>query len=461
MKHILPTLLLAAGLLAATQPALAQKKAAPAVAKTTAKASAAFPYPIEQSSLPNGLRIVTVPFDSPGLASFYLVVRAGSRDEVEPGHTGFAHFFEHVMFRGTDKYPKEKYDQVLKSLGASANANTSLDRTVFQMTGNARMLDKMFEVEADRFQHLNYAEHDFKAEAGAVKGEYTKNSASPYTQLNEKTLETAFDKHTYEHTTMGFFKDIVDMPNQYAYSKQFFDRFYRPEYTTLLVVGDVKAAEVNALAKKYFADWKRGSYQPSITAEPEQTGLRYAHVQNANFPPYLALSYKGPAYSDKTKDLPALDVLLNMLTAENSPLYEKLVVKEQKVRFVGGSPNFTRDPQLISLRASVVKAEDVPYVRDELMKALEQIKTTPVDAKRLADTKSAAKYSLALSLDSPDQIAQTLAQYIWLTGDAESLNRLYALYDQVTPADLQLVAKKYFVTEHLTIGTIGPGEKGL
>ncbi|WP_345238257.1 pitrilysin family protein [Hymenobacter saemangeumensis] len=452
MKHRLCSVLAVAAVLAASAPAaVAQKAKAPAP-------SAAFPYPIEQSALPNGLKVVTVPFDSPGLAAFYLVVRAGSRDEVEPGHTGFAHFFEHVMFRGTDKYPKEKYDQVLKSLGASANANTSLDRTVYTMTGNARMLDKMFEVEADRFQRLNYAEHDFKAEAGAVKGEYTKNSASPYTQLYEKTLETAFDKHTYEHTTMGFFKDIVDMPNQYAYSKQFFDRFYRPEYTTLLVVGDVKAAEVNALAKKYFADWKRGSYQPSIEAEPEQKGTRYAHVQNANFPPFLGLNYKGPAYSDKDKDLPALDLLLTLMTAENSPLYEKLVVKEQKARFIGGSPNFTRDPQLISVQASVVKADDIPYVRDELTKALEQLKTTPVDAKRLADTKSAAKYGLALSLDSPDQIANTLAQYIWLTGDAQSLNRLYALYDQVTPADLQAVAKKYFVADHLTVGTIAPGE---
>jgi zinc protease len=319
----------------------------------------------------------------------------------------------------------------------------------------------MFEVEADRFQNLNYSEHDFKAEAGAVKGEYTKNSASPYTQLYEKTLETAFDKHTYEHTTMGFFKDVVDMPNQYAYSKQFFDRFYRPEYTTLLLVGDVKATEVNALAKKYFADWKRGSYQPKIEAEPAQAGIRYAHIQNANFPPYIALNFKGPAYSDHNKELPALDLLLTMLTAENSPLYQKLVVKEQKVRFVGGSPNFTRDPQLITMQASVVKAEDVPYVREQLTQALDEIKAKPVDAQRLTDTKSAAKYSLALSLDSPDQIAQSLAQYIWLTGDAQSLNRLYALYDQVTPADIQAVAKKYFVTEHLTIGTIGPGEKGL
>lgn len=460
MKHFVPALLLGAALLAAPA-AQAQKKApAKAASTTTAASAAAFPYPVQQKQLANGLQVVTVPFDSPGLASFFLVVRAGSRDEVEPGHTGFAHFFEHVMFRGTDKYSKDQYNDVLQSIGASANANTSLDRTVYHMTGNARMLDKMFEVEADRFQNLKYPEHDFKAEAGAVKGEYTKNSASLYTQLNEKVADAAFDKHTYEHTTMGFFKDIVDMPNQYAYSKTFFDRFYRPEYTTLLVVGDVKADEVNQLADKYFANWKRGSYQPAIQAEPAQTATRSVHIQNANFPPLVSLSYRAPAFSDQQKDLPALDILTTMLFAENSPLYEKLVIKEQKVRFVGGGPNYTRDPYLLSIRASVVKPADMPYVRDQIVQALNDLKTKPVDAQRLADTKSALKYGFLMGLDAPDQVANALAQFIWLTGDANSLNRFYALYDQVTPADIQAVARKYFVPEHLTVGTIGPDATG-
>ncbi|KUG09683.1 M16 family metallopeptidase [Solirubrum puertoriconensis] len=453
MKHTFWALGLAAALLAANAPAAQAQQAAAAT-------TAAFPYPIDQQQLPNGLKVVTVPYDSPGLASFFLVVRAGSRDEVEAGKTGFAHFFEHVMFRGTEKYTKEQYDQVLKSLGAAANANTSLDRTIYHMTGNARMLEKMFEVEADRFQNLKYSEHDFKTEAGAVKGEYTKNSASLYTQLNEKVADAAFDKHTYEHTTMGFFKDVVDMPNQYEYSKVFFDRFYRPEYTTLLVVGDVKAAEVNQLAQKYFANWKRGSYVPNMAQEPEQTSTRYVHIQNPNFPPFLSLSYKGPAFSAESKELPALDVLMTMLFAENSELYQQLVVKEQKVRFVGGSPNFTRDPQLISVRTSVVKADDIPYVKQRITQALEEMKTKPVDAKKLADTKSALKYGNLMSLDSPDNIANAMSQFIWLTGDAQAINRFSALYDQVTAADIQAVAKKYFVPEHLTVGTIGPNASG-
>lgn len=418
------------------------------------------PFPIQQMQMANGLNVVTVPFNSPGLASLYIVVRAGSREEVEEGKTGFAHFFEHIMFRGTDKYSKEAYDEVLKSIGASANANTSLDRTVYHMTGNATKLDKMFEIEADRFQNLKYSEHDFKTEAGAVKGEYTKNSASPYQQLYEATLNTAFDKHTYKHTTMGFFKDVVDMPNQYQYSLTFFDRFYRPEYTTIIVVGDVKQQDVNAFANKYFGSWKRGLYKPNIETEPEQKGTRYAHIKNAAFPPYVNLNYKGPAYSDKSIELPALHILTTALFAESSDLYQKLVVKEQKARSIGAGPSSTRDVQFITVSASVVKAADMQYVKDEMVKVLDDAKTKPLNAKKLADTKSYIKYSFAMRLDSPDQIAGALAQATWLTGNPESLNNFYALFDKVTAQDIMNVAKKYFKPATLTIATIGPGETG-
>ncbi len=414
------------------------------------------PYPIYQHQLPNGLNVVTVEYDSPGLAAFYIVVRVGSRNEVEPGVTGFAHFFEHMMFRGTDKYPREKYNEVLKEIGAGANANTSLDRTIYHMTGNAERLETMFEIEADRFMNLNYSEHDFKTEAGAVKGEYTKNYASPYQQLYESTLNTAFDKHTYKHTTMGFFEDIVDMPNQFKYSKKFFDRFYRPEYSTIVVVGDVKHEEVNRLAEKYFGSWERGNYDPEIPVEPEQKGERFFHLQNGSIPPFLSLNFKGPAFSDEKMDMPALDVLNTILFSQNSELFKKLVIEEQKARFIGGGATDARDPYLITIQASLYKEEDIPYVKEEIIKAVENVKKNGVDLKVLQDTKSNLKYSFAMGIDDPDAIANSIAHYIYLTGDPESLNRLYALYDKVTVEDVINAAKKYFVPEHLTTATISP-----
>ena len=230
--------------------------AAIATSNSVADIPKIFPYRIHQSLMPNGLNVVTVPYQSPGIAAFYIVVRVGSRNEVESGKTGFAHFFEHMMFRGTESYPKDKYSEVLKSTGASANANTSLDRTLYHMTGDASKLETMFMLEADRFKNLSYSVQDFKTEAGAVKGEYTKNSANPLTKLNEMTQNTAFEKHTYKHTTMGFFEDIVDMPNQYDYSREFFSRYYRPEYSTIIVVGDVTPEKINKLAVKYFVKIK-------------------------------------------------------------------------------------------------------------------------------------------------------------------------------------------------------------
>jgi len=414
------------------------------------------PYPIHQKKLDNGLNVVTVPYDSPGLAAFYILIRAGSRDELEPGKTGFAHFFEHMMFRGTDKYPKEKYSDVLKSTGASANANTSEDRTLYHMTGSADKLETMFEVESDRFQNLKYSLQDFKTEAGAVKGEYTKNSASPYNQLEEKIAETAFKTHTYAHTTMGYFKDIVDMPNQYDYSIEFFKRFYRPEYATIIVVGDVTPERVEPLSQKYFGNWQPGNFVTTVQPEPPQTETRYTHIQKSGFPPYLSLNYKGPAFDDHAMDMPALDVLSSVLFSEKSPLYKKLVLDEQKVRFIQGGAYDTRDPNLFSVSASLVKAEDMQYVKDEITKTLEAAKTNKTDAQVLTDTKSHLKYNFAMSIDNPTSIAESLSHYTWLTGDPESLNRLYTLYDKVTADDLIRVANKYFVNTELTVATISP-----
>lgn len=417
------------------------------------------PYPILQKDMPNGLKVVTIPYDSPGIVAFYIVVRVGSRDEVEPGKTGFAHFFEHMMFRGTDKYSKEKYSEVLKSTGASANANTSLDRTVYHMTGNAEQLETMFELEADRFQNLKYSVQAFKTEAGAVKGEYTKNNSSPYSRLYEAKNNTAFDKHTYKHTTMGFFEDIVDMPNQYEYSLEFFRRFYRPEYCTIIVVGDATQEKVNALAEKYFGNWKRGDFKSSIPEEPAQTATKYVNIQVPQFPPYLDLNYKTPAFSLERNDYHALSILSQILFSERSPLYKKLVVDEQKARSLSGGIYQTRDPNLFNASASIINASDMAYVKAEILRAIEGAKNNKIDSLVLQETKERIRYSFAMSMDTPDAIANAVSMFTWVTGDPESINKSYAMFEKVTAEDIMRVATKYLRPEHLTIATISPDEK--
>ncbi|MBC7930919.1 MAG: insulinase family protein, partial [Rubrivivax sp.] len=195
------------------------------------RSSKLFTYPYTIDDLPNGLRLVTVPTDYPNLVSLYIAVSTGSRNEVEAGKSGFAHFFEHMMFRGSEGYTPEQREELFKRAGAETNAYTTDDRTVYHATFSKEDLDAIMKAEADRFQRLKYTPEQFKTEAKAVKGEYDKNSANPFSKMHEVMRETAFKKHTYSHTTMGYLKDIDDMPNQYDYSKQFFSRFYRPEYT--------------------------------------------------------------------------------------------------------------------------------------------------------------------------------------------------------------------------------------
>jgi zinc protease len=427
-------------------------------AQPSEKIKKILPYMIHQQQMPNGLNVVTVPFPSPGVAAFYIVVRVGSREEVEDGKTGFAHFFEHMMFRGTDKYPKDKYSDELKGIGASANANTSLDRTIYHMTGNAAMLDKMMELEADRFMNLKYSVADFKTEAGAVKGEYTKNYSSPLMRLYEAYLDTAFENHTYSHTTMGFFNDIVDMPNQYDYSIEFFNRFYRPEYCTIIVVGDVQPDAVNKLAEKHFGKWKRGSFLPDIPVELPQEKTRYAHIKMEQFPPQLTLLYKTPAFVSGETDPAALSFASSILTSEKSPLYKKLVIQERKCRSLRSEMFFTRDPYLFSIEATLVNEEDLSYVKEQIDLAVEELKRKPVDANLLDEIKSRNRYSFAMSMDNPDAIANALAYYTYLTGNPESLNTYYLVADRITPEKITEAVRKYFVPHSLTIATISSSE---
>jgi len=206
-----------------------------------------FPYAFDQYDLPNGLRLITVPTDYPNVVAVYIVVQAGSRNEVEPGKSGYAHLFEHMMFRGTKNYPPARYEAVLKAAGASSNAYTTDDHTAYHTTFSKEDLETILAMEADRFQNLEYSEDVFRTEALAVLGEYNKNSADPLNKLYEVLRDTAFDRHTYKHTTMGFLKDIQDMPNNYGYSRLFFERYYRPEYTTIIVAGDVKPEQTRRL----------------------------------------------------------------------------------------------------------------------------------------------------------------------------------------------------------------------
>jgi zinc protease len=414
-----------------------------------------FPYPIQKTVLENGLTVLSVPFDSPGIIAYYTVVRTGARNEVEKGLSGFAHFFEHMMFRGTEAYPQERYNSVLKSLGADSNAYTNQDWTCYHMTIPASALATAVEIEADRFQHLEYDEASFQKEARAVLGEYNKGASSPLLKLAETTQDTAYRTHTYKHTTIGFLADIKDMPNHYDYSKVFFDRWYRPENCTIIVAGDVQHNALVALVKEHYGGWKRGTARVEIPGEPPQTGPKSARLL---WPvptlPMLLLAYHIPAALPANPDTAALGALEQAVFGETSRLYQELVLKEQTVVTMMADAEARRDPGLFTILVRVRKLDDLARVRARIASALAGAARTPIDATRLGAIKSHLRYDFAGSLRTADAVANTVGAAVAITGSPESINALYAAYDRLTPADLTRVASRYFQADNETAITL-------
>jgi zinc protease len=414
-----------------------------------------FPYAYVQEDLPNGLRLITIPTDYPNIISLYIVVGAGSRNEVEPGKTGFAHLFEHLMFRGTAEYPPEKYTTTLKNAGAASNAYTSNDLTAYHTTFSKEDLPTILSMEADRFQHLDYNEAAFRTESLAVLGEYNKNSANPAQKLDEILHATAFKTHTYSHTTMGFLQDVQAMPEGYQYSLEFFRRYYRPEYTTIIVAGDVDPKRVRALVDERWGNWKRGDYKAQIPAEPPQDGPRRAHVDwPSDTLPWVAVAWRGPAYSDDTMETVALDAIARLGFDENSPLYQKLVVEDQTVdSFGAGGPN-NLDPEFFEVDARVKNEKDLASVEQQIKATAQSFLDKPVDPKKLEALKQRRRYGFALQLSNSEAIAATVARNVALRRTPETINRYFDMYAKLTPADLQRVAKKYLTEKNLNVVTL-------
>ena len=429
----------------------------PAAAQDTGKI---FPYDYHVRDLDNGLRVIVIPTDYPNIVSLYVPVSVGSRNEVEPGKSGFAHFFEHMMFRGTKNYSAAEYQDLLKNAGADQNAYTTDDRTVYHTTFSKDDLETMLMLEADRFQNLEYADADFRTEALAVLGEYNKNSANPTSKMFEVQRAAAFKDHTYRHTTMGFIEDIEDMPNQFDYSRQFFDRYYRPEYATVMLVGDVEPDAAFGLVEEYWGEWEAGSYTAEIPSEPAPNGPLYAHVDwESETLPWVSVGFRGPAsYGEDDADMRALDIVASYAFSPSSDLYQRLVVEEQLVDQLWAYFPDRADPQLVSVFARVKDPADVWTVRDAIQQTLADLRVNGVDPARMTAIKSNLKYGFANALDNSPAIAGALASYVAATREVETINEVYARYDALTPADIEAAANAYFVDRAMIVTTLSHGD---
>jgi zinc protease len=413
------------------------------------------PFPTTIRTLDNGLNVIVMPMPTDGLAAFWTVVRTGSRDEYEAGRTGFAHFFEHMMFRGTERYPAEQYLRFMIGIGADANAYTTDDHTAYHIAMAAEDLEQVLDIESDRFQNLSYSEPAFQTEAGAVYGEYRKSRTEPMFSLYEAAVATAFHEHTYGHTTMGFERDIAAMPTLYDYSREFFKRYYRPENTVLLFTGDVTAERVLPLVERYYGGWQRGYVTPKIPVEPEQTSERRVDVEyDGQTLPILWVGYKIPAFAPADRMRVSAELLAELTFGETSEVYRRLVLDEQVVEYLDAGAGDQRDPGLLEITARVKDPAKVDYVLGVIDDTVAEARASPPDPERLAALQRRLKYGFVMGLQTPDAAASRLAQFIALTGDLEGVRTLYRTYANVTPDDVLGAAVEYLDAKRRTVGVL-------
>lgn len=404
-----------------------------------------FDIPYLMRDLENGLRVIVVRTDYPDIVTMQMPVQTGSRNEVEPGKSGFAHFFEHMMFRGTEKYPAQVYADILKKAGADNSAYTTDDYTNYYSTFTRPDLEKMIEIEADRFQNLKYSEADFRTEALAVKGEYLKNFSDPTSKGYERLRAIAFKDHTYRHTTMGFIEDIEAMPDQLDYSKAFFDRWYRPEKTAVIVVGDVDPGETFRLIEQYWGGWEAGDYTVDIPVEPPPSGPLYEHLQwEAPTQPWLFVAFRGPAYDPTQKDMPAMDLISSIYFSDSSDLYRELVLEKQSVDQLETYFPDRKDPNLLLIYARLTDEAHGADVEAAINATLVRARTELVDAQKVAETKSRLRYSFTSRMDNSGSIGSILASFVQFARSPETINEVYRTYDQLTAEDIRSYANKYF-----------------
>ena len=414
-----------------------------------------FDLPHLMRDLDNGLRVVVVPVDYPDIFTIQIPVQAGARNEIEPGKTGFAHFFEHMMFRGTNKFPAEAYSAIMKSAGANENASTWFDYTNYFVTATTADLERIIELQADRFQHLAYGEEAFRTEALAVKGEYLKNYSDPVRKMHERLYDLGFDTHTYEHLPMGFLEDIDEMPGQFDYSRTFFERWYRPEKATVIVVGELDPEATFELVRKYFGGWQSGDYSVELPAEPPLAGPVYEHIHwDAPTQPWIMLGFRGPAFRNGDKAMAAAHMVSAIYFSESSDLYRKIVIEEQWADELVAEFSNQVDPGLLDIYLRLTDPAHAAAVIDAINETLARARTELVDDRTLGETRSRMRYSFTSRLDSADSIGSMLAEYVHFDRNPETVNALFASYEALTAKDIRHHAGEFFTDSGRIIVTL-------
>lgn len=403
----------------------------------------------------NGLAVLLVPDHSAPVVTFQVTYRVGSRNEVT-GTTGATHILEHLMFKGSDNFSDpsgNSVKQFLEKVGGQFNATTSADRTNYFATIGRQNLEGYIAIEADRMRHLWLHEADRQSEMTVVRNEYERGENDPDTVLVEEVTAAAYEALPYHHPTIGWRSDIEHVP--IAKLHEFYDTFYWPNNATVTVVGDIDPAAALGLIGKYYGAYPRSPRSIPIiyTEEPAQSGARRILVKRPGELGTVLIAHKVPNARDA--DQPALEMLDAILSSgKNARLYRALVDKGLALN-AGAGTDLHRDLSLHTIYASLAPGATHEQVEQALLGEVERIKTGGVTAAEIARVKQQYVAADAYKRDGTAAVASEMNEWI-AVGDWTLYVTFPQKVQEVTPADVQRVAKRYLNEDQSTTGWFVP-----
>jgi zinc protease len=446
-------------LLFSPTPRAALLLAAGLVAVASLNPSAAIPPPKLQyqlATLPNGLQVVMLEDHSTPIVHVQLWYHVGSKNE-KPGRTGFAHLFEHLMFKGSKNVSPEGHTSMISGRGGQTNAYTTEDETVFWETLPAHDLPLALWLEADRMATLRIDGETFANEREVVKEERRlRVDNQPFGRLNEIIYDQAFSVHPYKHSTIGSMKDLEAASVDDV--RDFYRTYYVPSNATLAIVGDFDTPQALAMVTQYFGRIPKPEHEVprDIPREPPQLKEKRVTLQEAWPLPGVVVSYHVPA--DGHADAYPLHITAKVLSdGQSSRIYKKLVYEKQMAVAAFGQANLIEHPNLFYAVAIVQPGHTPEDAADALIAEFDRLKAEAITAHELQRAKNQFSRDYILSRESNQEKAMHLAHAIVIHKDVTTADGEFEIFQNITAADVQRVARTHFTPENRMVLTILPG----
>jgi zinc protease len=434
---------------------------ASAVLLTPASQAAVRPPKLDYSmtTLPNGMNVVLLEDHSTPIVHLQMWYHVGSKNE-RAGRTGFAHLFEHMMFKGSKNVEPEGHPSYISSVGGQSNAYTNEDATVFWETVPAQYLPLVLWLEADRLASLRIEERVFKTEREVVKEERRMRIENqPYGRLQEIIADHTFTVHPYKHPVIGSMKDLEAASVDDV--REFFQTYYVPNNATAVLVGDFDSKEALALATQYLGRVPK-SDRPvprDIPKEPPQTKERRVTI-NEEWPLPAVVVAHHITYDGNPDSYP-LHVASKILSdGQSSRIYRKLVYETGIALAAFGGGNIIEDPNLFFAVAIVQPGKTTEEATKALIGELDRLRNEPVTAAELQQAKNQFARDYILGRESNQAKAEVLGHAAVIHNDIKTADAEFDIFQKLTTADVQRVARTYFTPENRVVLTILPKGAG-